>query len=176
MNTPTALHSEPPAAAAPLATRSAAAPASTGSAGDGTEPIARIVHFFETLTTQSLAALGEVYDAQASFKDPFNDVTGLAAISGIFEHMFVTLQQPHFVVTGQVVQGRQCFLTWEFHFGFRRFQQGKAQVIVGASHLELSDVGLITRHRDYWDAAEELYEKLPLVGGLMRWLKGRARQ
>jgi hypothetical protein len=25
-------------------------------------------------------------------------------------------------------------------------------------------------------AAEELYEKLPVVGGLMRWLKKRARQ
>ena len=28
--------------------------------------------------------------------------------------------------------------------------------------------------RDYWDAAEELYEKLPIVGTLMRWLKRRA--
>jgi steroid delta-isomerase len=28
-------------------------------------------------------------------------------------------------------------------------------------------------HRDYWDAAEELYEKLP-AGRLMRWLKRRA--
>ena len=28
-------------------------------------------------------------------------------------------------------------------------------------------------HRDYWDAAEELYEKLPILGGLMRWLKRR---
>jgi hypothetical protein len=34
--------------------------------------------------------------------------------------------------------------------------------------------GLITLHRDYWDAAEELYEKLPVLGGLMRWLKKRA--
>jgi len=31
-------------------------------------------------------------------------------------------------------------------------------------------------HRDHWHAAEELYEKLPLVGGLMRWFKKRARQ
>ena len=30
-----------------------------------------------------------------------------------------------------------------------------------------------TVHRDYWDAAEELYEKLPLLGALMRWLKRR---
>ncbi|NBU45056.1 MAG: nuclear transport factor 2 family protein, partial [Betaproteobacteria bacterium] len=28
-------------------------------------------------------------------------------------------------------------------------------------------------HRDYWDAAEELYEKFPLVGHMMRWLKRR---
>jgi hypothetical protein len=32
----------------------------------------------------------------------------------------------------------------------------------------------ISLHRDYWDAAEELYEKLPWVGALMRWLKKRA--
>jgi hypothetical protein len=29
-------------------------------------------------------------------------------------------------------------------------------------------------HRDYWDAAEELYEKLPLLGSLMRWWKRAA--
>jgi hypothetical protein len=31
----------------------------------------------------------------------------------------------------------------------------------------------IDLHRDYWDAAEEMYEKFPLVGSLMRWLKNR---
>jgi steroid delta-isomerase len=31
-------------------------------------------------------------------------------------------------------------------------------------------------HRDYWDAAEELYEKLPVLGSVMRWLKARANQ
>jgi hypothetical protein len=40
--------------------------------------------------------------------------------------------------------------------------------------MELSSEGLIAFHRDYWDAAEELYEKLPAVGSLMRWLKRRA--
>ena len=32
--------------------------------------------------------------------------------------------------------------------------------------------GRVNYHRgDYWDAAEELYEKLPLIGSLMYWLK-----
>ena len=45
---------------------------------------------------------------------------------------------------------------------------------MGASHLVFDAQGLVVLHRDYWDAAEELYEKLPLVGSLMRWLKRRA--
>jgi hypothetical protein len=54
----------------------------------------------------------------------------------------------------------------------RRFQR-EEQLVRGGSHLRLDGAGRITMHRDYWDAAEELYEKLPVVGGLMRWLKGR---
>ena len=135
--------------------------------------VTSLVAFFESLSPHSVARLGEFYDPQARFKDPFNEVTGVSAIQAIFAHMFVTLQQPRFVVTAQVVQGQQCFLTWEFRFFFKGFKRGQAQVILGASHLVLSDTGRITLHRDYWDAAEELYEKLPLVGGLVRWLKRR---
>jgi hypothetical protein len=48
------------------------------------------------------------------------------------------------------------------------------QAVRGASHVVFNEQGLVTMHRDYWDAAEELYEKLPVVGGVMRWLKKRA--
>jgi steroid delta-isomerase len=47
------------------------------------------------------------------------------------------------------------------------------QTVRGGSHLVLAPTGRITLHRDYWDAAEELYEKLPVVGALMRWLRNR---
>jgi ketosteroid isomerase-like protein len=141
---------------------------------DCSAAVAPLVVFFEALSSQSVKEIAHFYAPDARFKDPFNDVTGLAPITKIFEHMFVALDQPRFVVTNQVVQGAQCFLTWEFHFAFKRFAPGKPQVILGASHLVFSPQGLVTLHRDYWDAAEELYEKLPLVGGLMRWLKKRA--
>jgi len=130
--------------------------------------------FFETLSPQSVAQLQTVYDEQATFKDPFNEVQGLPEIERIFRHMYVALDQPHFVVTGQVVDGAQAFLTWEFRFRFKRFDTTTLQAVRGASHVVFNEQGLVTMHRDYWDAAEELYEKLPLLGGLMRWLKKRA--
>ena len=136
--------------------------------------VARLIAFFESLTPDTLNQLITLYDANARFVDPFNDVQGLVAIDAVFRHMFVALEEPRFVVTGQVVQGNQCFLLWDFHFRFKRFARSTAQTIRGTSHLVFSEAGLVTLHRDYWDAAQELYEKLPLIGGLMRWLKRRA--
>jgi steroid Delta-isomerase len=150
------------------------APAATDSATVATVATAGIVAFFEALTPQSVAEISHYYAPQARFKDPFNDVTGVPAITGIFAHMFVALESPRFVVTERIVQGQQCFLTWEFRFRFKRFKPTQEQVIWGGSHLVFSSDGLVILHRDYWDAAEELYEKLPVVGSVMRWLKKRA--
>jgi hypothetical protein len=136
--------------------------------------VPRIVAFFETLSPAQLRQMGTLYAPNARFKDPFNDVQGLAAVQQIFQHMYDSLHEPRFVVTGQVVQGSECFLIWDFVFRFKRFDTQTVQTVKGCSHLVLNAEGLITQHRDYWDAAEELYEKLPVVGGLMRWLKKRA--
>jgi len=138
--------------------------------------IDRIVAAFETLTPTAVDTLGTLYAPEARFKDPFNDVQGPAEIGRIFRHMFASLDQPRFVITGRIVQGAQCFLTWEFHFGFKTFKRHQTQCILGGTHLQLNEAGRITLHRDYWDAAEELYEKLPLLGGLMRWLKRQANR
>jgi len=140
------------------------------------EAAARVVDFFETLTPASLDRLDALYASGAYFKDPFNEVRGLSAIRQVFDHMYESLEQPRFVVTGCIVDGRECFLTWDFIFHFKRFDTRALQTVRGGSHLKFNAAGRLDFHRDYWDAAEELYEKLPLVGRLMRWLKQRARQ
>jgi len=130
----------------------------------------RLAHYYETLDRPALARLDQIYAQDAFFKDPFNDVRGLAAIRRIFEHMFDQVDAPRFVVTTRVAQGSEAFLVWEMHFRMKR-QARTEQCIRGASHLRFGAGGLVEHHRDYWDAAEELYEKLPLLGSLMRWLK-----
>jgi steroid Delta-isomerase len=131
-------------------------------------PLARLARFYETLSAHSLQKeLAHIYAPDADFKDPFNEVRGLPAIEAIFQHMFRKVKNPRFVVTMQVQQGREAFLTWDFLLHFA----GREQCIRGASHIRFNDAGMVVMHRDYWDAAEELYEKLPLVGKLMRFLK-----
>lgn len=137
-------------------------------------PVNDIVTFFETITPQSIARVAELYAPDATFKDPFNDVRGLPAIERIYRHMFEALNAPRFIVTSQLVDGPACFLIWEFKFYFKNFDKTTEQTVRGGTHLLLDAQGKITAHRDYWDPAEEVYEKLPVVGGVMRWLKKRA--
>ncbi len=142
---------------------------------DHTAALQRVVDFFESLTSESVGQIDRVYTAEAFFKDPFNEVRGVPAIARIFGHMFNQVDDARFVVTTQVAQGDSAFLTWDFRFRMKRFSRSE-QCIRGATHLRFAADGRVNFHRDYWDAAEELYEKLPLLGSFMRLLKRAARR
>ncbi len=129
------------------------------------------IDFFEQLQASDVQWMGRRYTEQAFFKDPFNEVRGLIAVQGIFAHMFEALDAPRFVVLDCVEQNEQCFLTWDFTFRLKG--QAQQRRIHGSSHLRFAADGRIAYHRDYWDAAEEFYEKLPLLGGLLRLIKRR---
>jgi ketosteroid isomerase-like protein len=135
--------------------------------------VTRLQQFFETLTPATIATLDRMYTDDVYFKDPFNEVRGRPALRRILEHMFEQVDMPRFVVSTAVAQGAEAFLTWEFLFRTKRRDKAE-QVIRGASHIKFAQDGRASYHRDYWDAAEELYEKMPVLGGLMRLLRRQA--
>ena len=132
-----------------------------------------LVAFFEHLRPESLAEFGRYYAGDAYFKDPFNEVQGLPAIRRIFTHLFAQLVEPRFVVHERVTDEGGAVLLWTMFYRTRPGGQkaGAEQSIRGVSHLRFDAGGKVVWHRDYWDAAEELYAKLPLLGWLMRWLQ-----
>ena len=139
------------------------------------DALARLVRFWERLTPADVERLGEVYADDACFRDPFNEVRGVAAIQPVFRHMFETLHEPRFTILETVVDRGGVFLVWDFDFRIRSLQPGKARRIHGTSHIRFAPDGRVAYHRDYWDAAGELYAGLPLVGPMVRLLERRMK-
>jgi steroid delta-isomerase len=137
---------------------------------DAAQALDRLADYFENMSAASVALMGDYYADDAAFKDPFNDVHGLPAIRRIFSHMFRQVAAPRFIVTARMAGADGATLVWEFHFRARFGLKEEAHRIRGASHLRFDAAGKVDYHRDYWDAAEELYGKLPLLGGLTRAL------
>jgi steroid Delta-isomerase len=136
--------------------------------------IAKAKAYFEHLSVTDVDRMQDIYSPDAYFKDPFNEVNGVEAIRNIFGHMFVKVEKPRFVIQTVVAGHAEAFMTWDFYLRFKGEQTERK--IHGATHFRFSADGRIAYHRDYWDAAEELYEKLPFVGAMMRFLKRQANK
>ena len=129
--------------------------------------------YFERLSAHNLGELDTYYAADARFKDPFHEVTGVAAIRAILRHTFDKLPGARFRVTGRFPgEDGHAVILWEMDFTMPVTRQ--PTTIRGATHLTFDATGKVTLHRDYWDAAEELYARLPVLKWLMRALAQQA--
>jgi len=129
-----------------------------------------ITHFFETLHQGiSVEVFSAVYDDAVVFKDPFNEVNGISEVHGIFEHMYSVLDHPRFIITEYIDNQNVAYVKWDFIFTFKGEKQETS--FEGVSRLEMNNNGKIISHVDFWDAAENIYEKMPLLGSLLRFVK-----
>lgn len=129
--------------------------------------LAELVDWYAHLQPATLMEIERFYAASACFKDPFNTVQSRDGIHDIFRHMFKTVDDPVFIIHEQLLDGSQAFLTWDFRF----HRHNKLYQLHGGSHLRFDPQGRVIMHRDYWDSAEELLHKLPLIGPPLRLLR-----
>jgi steroid delta-isomerase len=134
--------------------------------------LARYCEFFAGLSPEDLARLADYFAADAHFKDPFNDVRGLAAVRAVFTHMFAVTEDPQFVILEQALSGSTGFVRWRFRFAPRGRPQAVRE-IEGVSRILFGADGRVVEHVDYWDPVEGLYDGVPLLGWVLRTVRRR---
>ncbi|MFQ2909333.1 nuclear transport factor 2 family protein [Aeromonas allosaccharophila] len=137
------------------------------------EPLARFIGLYQQLDKQQLHRLPEVYAEQVVFTDPAHRIEGLAALGDYFAALYQRLAYCRFVITSQQQQGSQAWLGWTMTFSHPRLRGGEPVTVEGATRLEFDEEGKVCQHRDYFDLGAMLYEQLPLLGPVVRTIKGR---
>jgi ketosteroid isomerase-like protein len=127
---------------------------------------------FAGLSPEDLARLPDFFAADARFKDPFNDVRGVAAIQAVFAHMFAVTEGPRFEILERALSGSTGFVRWRFRFAPRGCPQAE-RTIEGVSRVAFAADGRVAEHLDYWDPVEGLYDSLPLIGAVLRLVRRR---
>lgn len=128
------------------------------------------IRFYETLTLQTVGELRTLVTPDVHFRDPFNDVQGVAGYERVLTKMFEDLDTPRFEIAHAVLDGSVGYLKWRFVF---RVKRGRERAIVGMSELHFDADGRVARHVDYWDAAAQVYEHLPVLGFILRRIRRR---
>jgi limonene-1,2-epoxide hydrolase len=134
---------------------------------------AAYARYFDRLSPSSKDELRRLAHPDIRFVDPFNDVRGIDKVCAVFDHMFETTTNPRFATEPPLVAGDIAFIKWRFDCTIGTRFWRKPVRIDGITEVHFDAGGRITAHLDYWDAAGQLYEKLPLLGGLLRRIRKR---
>ncbi|MFK3818968.1 nuclear transport factor 2 family protein [Pseudomonas sp. NPDC089407] len=127
---------------------------------------------FARLEADHLDGLRNLYSDDIVFRDPLHQIHGLPALQAYFAQLYANVQDIHYTFSGaDEVQPGQGYLRWTLQFRHPRLAAGRQIDLQGCSHLQWRD--RVYRHQDYFDAGALLYEHIPLMGGAIRWLKGR---
>lgn len=129
----------------------------------------RYVDVMQNLQPDQLEALATVYAPGARFVDPFNDVRGIAAIQAVFAHGFAQCPGMRFTVQTRAVDDDHALLRWRMLCD----ASPGGLSIEGMSELIFGADGRVVEHVDYWDPAAQLYERVPVLGWLMRRIRRR---
>ena len=133
-------------------------------------PLERYARFWEDLSAARLPALADLLAPDVRFKDPFNDVRGIAATIAVMRTMF-DHGSPRFAISDRALGAAGTgFLRWRCTIARQRCA---AIVLEGVSAIRFDAAGLVVEHVDHWDAAEQVYEHVPVLGALLRVVKRR---
>jgi limonene-1,2-epoxide hydrolase len=113
--------------------------------------------------------LDQLYTEDVRFRDPISAVTGLVDLRRYFEHFAEAAAGSHFEIGDQIVQPGQAVIFWTMVMV--KADGTEARRFAGVSHLKVRD--RIYEERDYFDLGDAVYDHVPVVGWLTRFVRSR---
>lgn len=68
---------------------------------------------------------------------------------------------------------QDIFVHWKMHTQFSILGKRSKVDTLGISHLRFDKEGKIILHQDYWDSTNGFFQHIPIIGGLILWVKNR---
>ncbi len=128
---------------------------------------------FNQLNNNNLELLDEIYTMDVIFRDPVHALNGLPALRDYYARLYDGVRSCQFEFEAEVIDGRQGMLVWIMRFQHTRFRAGETLELRGVSHLRFLEDGRVNYHRDYFDMGEFIYERVPVLGSVIRAIKRR---
>jgi hypothetical protein len=133
----------------------------------------RFKKLFNQLDKDHLDLLEQIYTPDVKFRDPVHTLNGLPALRDYYSRLYEGVISCQFTFEAEVIEGQQGMLVWIMRFQHRRFRAGEKLELSGVSHLQFLDDGRVHDHRDYFDMGEFIYERVPVLGSVIRAIKNR---
>lgn len=136
--------------------------------------IERFSDFFSDFSPEAIRQkVRHVYADTVYFNDTLKEIRGIDALEAYLVESAEAVESGTVEIRDVAQSEGNYYFRWIMDLQFRKFKPGVMTRSVGMSHIRFDKAGKIVYHQDYWDAAGGLFEHIPVVGWMIRKIKGR---
>ncbi len=138
-------------------------------------PSERVKNFFDKLDKNNMKLVEEFYHPEVEFIDPVGPIKGSAKIKQYYEGMYKNVQELKFEFSNFIESGNQVVAIWKMTLKTDKLNGGESYSVDGNSVVKFDENGKAIYHRDYFDMGIFVYEKIPVLGFIVKKVKDRMK-
>lgn len=148
-------------------------PAATSAAEQ--DALQRFARFFASFESERLSRLlADTYAADVYFNDTLKTIRGRDALGHYLAESAEAVEQCKVEILDSTrTASGEYFVRWKMMIRFKKLRRGVDTWSIGASHLRFDDQGKVVYQQDYWNAADGIFQHIPVLGWMIRKIKQR---
>lgn len=129
--------------------------------------------FYQEANISSLERLDRIYTQDVEFRDPLHTILGILALKSYIKNLYANSNRIEFEYTDEQRGENSATITWYMKFSHSALAGGKIVKLRGITQIRFTD--RIYYQEDFYDLGAMLYQHIPVLGAIVRFVNRRVR-
>lgn len=127
--------------------------------------------FYRRPDLPGLESIDRIYTQDVEFRDPVHTINGRLALKNYQRSLYESASEVSFSYLDEQVSEHTATITWVMRFRHRKLKRGKPIDVKGMTLIHFTD--RVYYHEDFYDLGAMLYQHVPVLGWLVRYINRR---
>lgn len=129
--------------------------------------------FYRHAGPDNLDSLEQIYTQDIEFHDPVHTIMGLLALKTYLRGLYNNATDVSFEYLEEQAGENGATITWIMRFCHKRLNHNEPVSVRGVTQLRFTD--RVYYQEDFYDMGAMLYQHIPVLGRLIRYLNARLK-
>tara|TARA_R110002167_G_scaffold54143_4_gene154459 strand:- start:283 stop:720 length:438 start_codon:yes stop_codon:yes gene_type:complete len=129
--------------------------------------------FYQEANSSNLERMDRIYTQDIEFRDPLHTVLGILALKSYMKNLYANSNCVEFEYTDEQRGENSATIAWYMKFSHSGLAGGKMIKLRGITQIRFTD--RIYYQEDFYDLGAMLYQHIPVLGAIVRFVNKRVR-
>lgn len=127
--------------------------------------------FYRQPAVATLDNIDRIYTQDIEFRDPVHVIHGRLGVKNYLRSLYASTSDMRFEYLEEQVGANSATIVWQMNFSHPKLKGGKPVEVRGITMIRFTDK--IYYHEDFFDLGAMLYQHVPVLGSLVRYVNQR---